>query len=131
VVLADIVKTDASLLHQPLERESHASTEYPSFLSFEEARNMDAAYQHCMAGFDPITAALAALRANTAGTTPPGLQISQQLVDLQGADPNATVKSLTSMRDTLAARADAAVDGAAASSRPIDLSKPLPGEITI
>jgi len=61
----------------------------------------------------------------------PGLQISQQLVELQGADPNAVVKSLTSMRDTLAARADAAVDDAAASSHPIDLSFDisLPGEV--
>jgi hypothetical protein len=31
-------------------------------------------------------------------TTPPGLQLSQQLAELQGADPDAMIKSLTSMK---------------------------------
>jgi len=35
---------------------------------------------------------------NTPPTAPAGLQLSQQLTELQGADPDAMVKSLTSMK---------------------------------
>ena len=35
---------------------------------------------------------------NTPPTTPAGLQLSQQLAELQGADPDAMVKSLTSIK---------------------------------
>jgi len=35
---------------------------------------------------------------NAPPTTPAGLQLSQQLAELQGADPDAMVKSLTSMK---------------------------------
>jgi hypothetical protein len=54
------------------------------------------------------------MEASSPPTTLAGLQISQQLAELQGADPRVMAKSLASMKDILAAQVNAAVDDAAA-----------------